>query len=453
MLADTSARHLNQHRSLAGRALDSVDSDRWSGLAAGLIALSAEKTAMATPILKFIHASDFHLERAAYGLAEIPPTLQDPLLDAPYLAVESIFTAAILEEVDFVVLSGDILSGDELGPRSLLFLVEQFERLSRHQIAVYWAPGGIDPPLRWQPASLLPDNVQRLLGNHREVLHHRQSGPAVRLLGPAESGRLAVRAVDYQGPQDDLFTIAVGYGTCRVEPLCEQAVDYWALGGEHRRASLHRGPTIHYPGTPQGRCPLESGPRGCTLVEVDAAAEITTSPLVTDAIRWHTEELAVEPGTSLSTLSESMQDRLQCQELNASSRPLLISWRISGSGTLLGSLQASAESEKLLSGLRSAAGKGSTAWSVSLEVINAAACPDEWYEEESMLGEFLRNVQDLQGDESQSLDVQAQLPPGAVGDQVAAMLDLSDATDRQAVLSRAADLGVQLLSGQDSEES
>ena len=126
---------------------------------------------MATPIFKCIHAADLHLEQVCTGLDHIPVDFLDPLLDAPYLATESIFTAAIAEEVDAVLLTGDVLSASEPGPRSLMFLIEQWERLATRGIPVYWAPGGSDPPLRWPSAALLPDTVHRLIGKNREILH------------------------------------------------------------------------------------------------------------------------------------------------------------------------------------------------------------------------------------------------------------------------------------------
>ena len=126
---------------------------------------------MATPIFKCIHAADLHLEQVCTGIGQIPVDFLDPLLDAPYLATESIFTAAISEEVDGLLLTGDVLSSSESGPRSLVFLVEQMERLAARGIPVYWAPGGSDPPLRWSAAALFPETVHRLSGKDREIFH------------------------------------------------------------------------------------------------------------------------------------------------------------------------------------------------------------------------------------------------------------------------------------------
>jgi hypothetical protein len=42
--------------------------------------------------VKFLHASDLHLDCAIRGLTEIPPHLKSVLTNAPYLAAENIFT-------------------------------------------------------------------------------------------------------------------------------------------------------------------------------------------------------------------------------------------------------------------------------------------------------------------------------------------------------------------------
>jgi hypothetical protein len=116
-------------------------------------------------------------------------------------------------------------------------------------------------------------------------------------------------------------------------------------------------------------------------------------------------------------------------------------------------LQSEAKLAALLAKLRHAAdGKCSAAWSVSLEVGEATSFPDTWYEEESMLGEFLRNVRELQADPSQVIDTESQLPPGELADSLAAIVEFSSPEDRAATLRRAADLGVRMLSPSDSGE-
>ncbi len=94
-------------------------------------ALPRKEAAMSIRPFRFIHASDFHLERPLMGVTEVPDHLRELFLEAPYTAAKQVFDAALAEEADFVVLPGGILNPTEAGPRGPLFLAAQFARLSR----------------------------------------------------------------------------------------------------------------------------------------------------------------------------------------------------------------------------------------------------------------------------------------------------------------------------------
>jgi DNA repair exonuclease SbcCD nuclease subunit len=85
---------------------------------------------------RFLHAADFHLERPMEGLAEVPEHLRDALVDAPFQAVEQVIDTALVEEVDFVVLAGDLLDCRAAGPRAMAFLVNQLHRLAERKVPV-----------------------------------------------------------------------------------------------------------------------------------------------------------------------------------------------------------------------------------------------------------------------------------------------------------------------------
>ncbi len=124
---------------------------------------------MASPTLRFIHASDFHLERPLRGLGEVPPGLSELMVDAPLRAATRVFDAALAEQVDFVLLAGDILRPTAAGPRGLVLLVEQLERLHARDIPVYWTTGRADAATRWTDILHLPPNVH--LAASRRVEH------------------------------------------------------------------------------------------------------------------------------------------------------------------------------------------------------------------------------------------------------------------------------------------
>jgi DNA repair protein SbcD/Mre11 len=104
---------------------------------------------MSHPPLRFVHASDFHLERPLGGVAEIPEDLRELFLEAPYIAAEQVFQTALSEKADALLLSGDLLNCELAGTRAVVFLRDQFQRLADHDIPVYWACGEVDAPDTW----------------------------------------------------------------------------------------------------------------------------------------------------------------------------------------------------------------------------------------------------------------------------------------------------------------
>ena len=79
--------------------------------------------------LRFLHAADFHLDQPLIGLGDVPEHLVQLMIDAPYLAAQRVFEAAMAENVAFVVLSGNLLDLSNPEPRALQFLIDRFGEL------------------------------------------------------------------------------------------------------------------------------------------------------------------------------------------------------------------------------------------------------------------------------------------------------------------------------------
>ncbi len=105
---------------------------------------------------RFIHASDFHLERSMQDLLDIPDHLKNGLVDAPWKAAEAVFEHAMVEQVDFVLLTAISSIRLPRGLRGPAFLVEQFEQLAKRNIPVFWIGGHTDDPDRWPERYLFP---------------------------------------------------------------------------------------------------------------------------------------------------------------------------------------------------------------------------------------------------------------------------------------------------------
>jgi hypothetical protein len=409
---------------------------------------------MPSHALRFIHASDLHLERPPYGLAEIPDHLRDLLVEAPYLAAQRVFDAALAEEVDLLILAGDVIQPEHSGPRGPLFLLEQFQRLAERGIQVYWAGGSVDPPDVWPSWASLPDHVH-LFPRARvaEYVYQRGATPLARVLGASRDRNRPIHADNFVPDATGLFSIGILHGAADPAVLRGQGLNYWALGGRHGRSTLFSGPqTGQYAGSTQGRQPEEHGPHGCTLVQLDEQGAVKMTSLATDVLRFVNERLPLEPGASRDDLEALLRERTSSLCESSPDRPLLISWTVTGSGPVAAALRRGQLAAELLARLRADYGCASPApaWSVSLASDLPDDLPVEWYEQQTILGEYLRDLRHYEINPSEPLEFGGYLD-GSVGTAVAEAVGLSDVRVRQRVLREAALLGVDLLGGEESQ--
>ena len=130
---------------------------------------------------------------------------------------------------------------------------------------------------------------------------------------------------------------------------------------------------------------------------------------------------------------------------------LLISWTIAGRGPLLASLRRGRLAAELLDRLRSDYGyRSPAAWSVSLEVELSETLPPEWYEQETIRGDFLRAIRQLQMNPEEPLALEQYLAEAHRAGTLAAAVALGrQGRPATRVLREAAALGVDLLSGEE----
>jgi DNA repair protein SbcD/Mre11 len=409
--------------------------------------------AMSIRPFRFIHAADFRLGQPLWGVSEVPEHLRDLFLDSPYTAARRVFDAALVEGVDFVVLSGGIVSPAISGPRGPLFVAEQCTRLAERGIGVYWAGSLNDPTDVWPTGIRLPQNVHFFLrGRVEEVLVPGEGGPLAKLAGISCAERRVWRSGDFQSDAAGLYTIAVAHGETDLTLLGSRGLHYWALGGRSDRSTPCSGPQIvHYCGTPQGRRPEETGTHGCTLVQVDQEGQTRTSLIPTDATRWMTERVAIDETTVAEDLEARLRQRMHAMLEAMPSTALLVSWRIAGSGSLLASIRRGALGTRLLDRLRGDYGyRSPPAWSVSLEVELSETLPPEWYEQETIRGDFLRAIRQLQMNPEDPICLEQYLAESHRAGTLAEAVAMLGKSRREAVLREAAALGVDLLSGEES---
>ena len=407
---------------------------------------------MAGQHFRFLHAGDFALHEPIVAVVDAPSSLRDLLVDAPYLAAERVVSTAIEERVDFVVLSGDLVNLKLATPRAIAFLLEQFQRLDTHGIAVYWAGGKHDPPQDWPAIARLPKSVQVFSALEAEELSHfRGDRPVANLVGRSWHGTSLANVGKLTHDTDGLTTIVVAYGQGDTDELIEQEVDYWALGGQPQRQSLgsaHR--VVHYAGSPQGRSLAECGTHGCTLVHVASDRTLRTQFVSTDAVRWHNESIQVEDDATRGDIHKQLAERGKVLRAHAEERPLLVNWKLRGIEHLARPTKRHELAAELLDWLRKEFGPAKpTLWSVGVE-FESPALPGEWFEEDSMVGDFLRSLKLLVDADPQDMDLTEHVPEPFHTAELAALREWTTADHRE-ILHEVALTGAHLLGADDRD--
>jgi hypothetical protein len=243
-----------------------------------------------------------------------------------------------------------------------------------------------------------------------------------------------------------LFTIGVAYGTDDSAGHEGDRVDYMALGGRHRHETVDHEPGLaHYCGTPQGRGPSETGPHGCTIVSVDDSGRATTRFAATDAVRWCRESVEVTTTTKSDQLLARLVERLQKLQAKEPGIDHLVNWDVRGTGPLIHRLRPGGLGDELLTDLRRKFGeRHPAAWSVDIQCDSPLSVPAEWYDQETVLGDWLRTVREYERDESLALDLSQFLPDGMSRDPLAAIATVSE-RERGELVCTAAKLGLDLM--------
>lgn len=400
---------------------------------------------------RFLHAGNLQLEQPVAGLAEIPKHLRDALIDAPLLAAERVFDAALGEEVDFVVLAGDVVQPQLAGPRVLAFLLDQFDKLQQQDIAIYWVGGALDAPDRWPDAIGLPPGVHQFSANQVEELSHFRGDEAITtILGKSFNGRRQLVCSEFRADTDHTPIIAAAYGSAPPDALDASNVTYWALGGSPERETVMSNPLAyaHYCGGPQSRSPDQCGPRGCTIVSVDHERRCRTKSIICDAVRWEKERIPLDTDATKETLLRRLQDRVQQLSNDSGDKPVLVQWIVQCDGPLGRKLRNSKLGEEVIAELRRRYGEQSPPiWTAGLRAAPPSSLPSTWYEEDTIRGDYLRAVRRFQSGGAGLIDLQKMLSTKHDAGLLSAVTDLSYVDSPEGVLHHAEVAGAELLSG------
>jgi DNA repair protein SbcD/Mre11 len=350
----------------------------------------AERSRPACTPFCFIQAADFRLDTPCHEISGLPAELQDRFVRSRYIAAQRVFDAAIEHQVDFVVLSGGLLDAQLPGLEGPSFLADQFRRLARHGIDVYWSGATFETRGRWPAYLDLPTNVHRLTCDGAGILHGRNGSPIARL----------VTLSDFASPLTRTGTAL----TIALQPRCEEVprplaagIDFWALGGRPGYETLQEGEVVaHFAGSPQGRSPEETGRHSCSVVQVDADAAISIQPHFTDVVRWHQLRVTLDEQTVWPDLEAQLLDQQRRLRFESHVELHLVHWTVQGSGAAFEKLLQPRFRAELIGRMnRGQPGSDRFTWTIAVEPVVE---PDQlvvWRQQETPLAAFLRELDDL----------------------------------------------------------
>lgn len=398
--------------------------------------------------LRLVHTSDWRLERPLFGLPAIPEHLRELLRDAPYQAAEQVVETALTENADALLLSGEIVDVDAAGPRAVVFLLDQFHRLEARGVRVFWAGGLSDRPDRWPPSCKLPANVTVFPIGRVETHELERDGQVIaRVQGASRGEGQPIDSSGFHADAHGRYTIAVACGTSDSAGKEGDRVDYMALGGRAKRATVDVDPGIaHYPGTPQGRCPKETGPGGCTVVQVDGEGKTKTRFVSTDAVRWAHESVEFTANTTIADLKARMRDRLEKLRAKARDVDQLVEWDLHGAGPLLAQMRAGGLPDELLAELQKHDGRQSpSCYSFRVDCRQPYEPPAEWLDQETILGDLLRQIAVFRNSDAFVLDLKEALPKPLPDAELASLAEIGEADAKRRLFDAAEKLGVALM--------
>ena len=95
-------------------------------------------------VYRFVHAADVHLDSPLRSLALCDPDLAELIGNATRRAFVTVVDLCLNEQVDALLLAGDLYDGEQTSMKTARFLAEQIRRLDEAGVRVFIIRGNHD---------------------------------------------------------------------------------------------------------------------------------------------------------------------------------------------------------------------------------------------------------------------------------------------------------------------
>lgn len=305
--------------------------------------------------IRFVHAADLHLDSPFVGIKAVAPdNVARALHEATFTAYENIIKLCIDEQVDALLIAGDVYDSADRSLRAQLKFVEGLKRLDEAGIRSFVCHGNHDPLDGWEARLDYPPGCTRFGAEFEAVpvfeddpqraIVHGISYPTrdvyenlVPRLGRVEQNTFSIGLMH---ANVDANADHAAYAPCSLADLVFSGISYWALGHVHTRQVLSdRSPTVVYPGNSQGRHPNEAGARGVYLVEVDDDGAVNLDFRTVDTVRWERPVLDISDMETEQDLRDGLHQSMENTLAEANGRSVVLRITLTGRSGLHGALR------------------------------------------------------------------------------------------------------------------
>jgi DNA repair exonuclease SbcCD nuclease subunit len=247
---------------------------------------------------RFVHTADLHLDSPLRSLALRDPQVAELIGNASRSVLRRIVDLCLDEQVDALLIAGDLYDGEQTSMKTALFLAGELARLDQAGIRTFVIRGNHDALSKITTELVLPQRVKVF-------------GPKAEIVEIAGVRNVAIHGISFREPKAPesllpryrppvegavnigLMHTSLGgspshdvYAPCSLADLDGSGFRYWALGHIHRRSADVGRATVVMPGIPQGRDINEPGAGSVSLVTVQDDGQIAVEERIMAAARF-----------------------------------------------------------------------------------------------------------------------------------------------------------------------
>lgn len=275
---------------------------------------------------RFVHTADIHLDSPLRSLSLRNPELAALIGNATRQALARTVELCLDEQVDALLLAGDLYDGEQTSMKTARFLAEQLRRLGEAGIETFIVRGNHDAMSKITRELTFPDTVTLFKGRAEAIPAKRLStGLPVVVHGLSFAQPQAPESLvgKYRPPVEGAVNIglmhtSVGgspdhdpYAPCSIAELNGAGYRYWALGHIHKRQVTSGAATVVMPGIPQGRDINEDGAKSVSLVTIGDDGAVSVEERFVGVAQFERVRVALDGIEDWSGVIEAVADGLR----------------------------------------------------------------------------------------------------------------------------------------------